>query len=141
MGILGIVVAVSLGIWLSIYVPISQHQQPSGCNPPPNYMVIIADERGYNNSVSVLAANPSALWPVIKVQTGTEVKIYVCNQDTVASHGFAIEHYMPAGVALAPGESFIANFIADTPGNFLIYCTIFCPVHAPWMIRGLLTVH
>jgi heme/copper-type cytochrome/quinol oxidase subunit 2 len=63
----------------------------------------------------------------------------VCNTDDYSPHGFAIEHYLDAGVALMPHETFHVSFTADQAGNFTFYCNIFCPVH-PYMLSGQLSV-
>jgi heme/copper-type cytochrome/quinol oxidase subunit 2 len=44
-------------------------------------------------------------------------------------HGFAISTYFPTGVAIAPGEAYTITFTATVPGNFVMYCNIFCTVH------------
>jgi FtsP/CotA-like multicopper oxidase with cupredoxin domain len=99
----------------------------STCDRPPGFFLIIADLSGFNDSISHGApANP---WPVIRVQQGDEVRILVCNKDTTQPHGFAIGTYFPAGVTIAPGESYRIVFTATVPGTFVMYCNIFCTVH------------
>ncbi|MDV3244256.1 MAG: hypothetical protein LYZ66_03645 [Nitrososphaerales archaeon] len=102
----------------------------SGCSRPPSYVLIIANETGFNgsarHSTSYLAAHP---WPVITVEKGQTVNILVCNTDPTFSHGFGIAHYLDSGVAVAPGSTFKLTFVANEAGDFTIRCTIFCPPH------------
>ncbi len=106
---------------------------------PPGYFLIIADLEGFNNSVSHLRNSPNEPWPVIKVHKGDRVNILVCNMEDYSPHGFAIQNYLDAGVALMPHESFRVSFVADQAGTFTMYCNIFCPVH-PYMLNGQLIV-
>ncbi len=78
-------------------------------------------------------------WPVIQVGQGERVVIDVVNQASSEAHGFAIAHYFPAGATIHPGQSYTVTFIADTKGNFTIFCNIFCSIH-PYMEDGLLSV-
>lgn len=102
---------------------------------PPGFFLIIADLQGFNDSVTHIESSPNEPWPVIKVHRGDHVNILVCNTDDYSPHGFAIEHYLDAGVALMPHESFRVSFVADQVGSFTMYCNIFCPVH-PYMLNG-----
>ncbi len=67
------------------------------------------------------------------------MNILVCNMDPYSPHGFAIRHYLDAGVALMPHETFHFSFVADQVGTFTVYCSIFCPVHS-YMLSGELIV-
>jgi heme/copper-type cytochrome/quinol oxidase subunit 2 len=40
---------------------------------------------------------------------------------------------------MMPHQTFRITFVADQDGTFIIFCTIFCPVH-PYMISGQLIV-
>jgi nitrous oxide reductase len=106
---------------------------------PPGYFLIIADLNGYNDSVEHLQEAPNAPWPVIRVNKGDEVNIIVCNLDDYSPHGFAIQHYFEQGTAIMPHQTFRISFLADQDGTFIIFCTIFCPIH-PYMISGQLNV-
>jgi FtsP/CotA-like multicopper oxidase with cupredoxin domain len=112
----------------------------SGCSRPPGYVLIIANESGFNGSArystSYLAAHP---WPVISVKKGQTVNIIVCNTDPTFSHGFGITHYLDSGIAVQPGSTFKFTFVADEVGDFTIRCTIFCPPHI-FMQYGRITV-
>ena len=108
----------------------------STCERPPEFILIIADLSGFNDSISHGApVNP---WPVIHVHQGDVVRLLVCNKDTTQPHGFAIGTYLDAGVVLAPGDAYRIVFTATIPGTFVIYCNIFCTVHV--FMRGRLIV-
>lgn len=128
--------------WPSLNTPANPPpvtQTLSSCVKPPGYFLIIADLRGFNNSVAHLQSSPNDPWPVIKVHKGDRVSILACNIDEYSPHGFAIQHYLDAGVALMPHESFRLSFVAYQAGNFTMYCNIFCPVHS-YMLNGQLIV-
>jgi FtsP/CotA-like multicopper oxidase with cupredoxin domain len=108
-------------------VPSAPTVEKSTCDRPPGFILIIADLSGFNDSISHGApVNP---WPVIQVHQGDVVRLLVCNKDTTQPHGFAIQTYLNAGVVLAPGDAYTIGFTATVPGNFVIYCNIFCTVH------------
>jgi FtsP/CotA-like multicopper oxidase with cupredoxin domain len=98
------------------------------CVRPPGFILIIADLSGFNNSIAHGA--PLNPWPIVRVHLGDVVRFIVCNKDQTQAHGFAIETYFDSGVALAPGEAVRIEFQATIPGSFVIYCNIFCTVHA-----------
>jgi len=100
----------------------------STCDRPPGFFLIIADLSGFNDSISHGA--PVTPWPVIRVHQGDVVHILICNEDTTQPHGFAVSTYFPMGVAIAPGEAYRVVFTATVPGTFVMYCNIFCTVHA-----------
>ena len=100
----------------------------STCVRPPGYFLIIADLSGFNDSIAHGA--PLNPWPVIHVHEGDTVRILVCNEDLSQAHGFAIQTYFDIGVILAPGDAFRIVFVATVPGMFIMYCNIFCTVHA-----------
>jgi hypothetical protein len=100
----------------------------SACVRPPGFFLIIADLSGFNDSIAHGA--PLNPWPVIHVHQGDVVRIVVCNVDQTQAHGFAIETYFDSGVVLGPGDAFRIQFEATLPGTFIIYCNIFCTVHA-----------
>jgi hypothetical protein len=151
--IFAVAVALIIGVVLSSYLPSLnsasapqgeqtsvQYSGPgSGCQNAPGYILIIADLQGFNDSVDHLQKYPSAPWPMITVHLGDLVRIFVCNRDDYAPHGFAIEHYFDVGTAIMPHKSFALTFTADMRGNFTMYCNIFCPVHV-YMLNGQLTV-
>ena len=101
---------------------------PSTCERPPGYFLIIADLSGFNDSIAHGA--PLNPWPVIHVHEGDIVRILVCNEDMSQAHGFAIQTYFDTGVIMAPGDAFRIVFAANVPGTFVMYCNIFCTVHA-----------
>ena len=130
-------IAVAAIIALTVLVGVYSYNTPSvpptalGCITPHGYVLITAGLSGFNGSVNHLRP-----WPVVTVQKGDTVNLFVCNDDRVSVHGFAIDHYLNAGVTLRSGESFRVSFVADRGGNFTIFCNIFCPVH-PFMIGQL----
>jgi FtsP/CotA-like multicopper oxidase with cupredoxin domain len=132
----GLVVAVSFFVTGIISIPPPQSSSAvaqavvtkSSCERPPGYFLIIADLSGFNNSIAHGApANP---WPVIRVHQGDVVRIIVCNKDTTQPHGFAIDTYFPRGVTIMVGQAYSIVFTATMPGTFVMYCNIFCTVHA-----------
>jgi len=124
-----LVVALLSGILITIYAPrldlrsTSPNQSGVGCNRPPGYLLIIANENGFNDSVH--HARP---WPLIRVQEGSSVGIIICNNDSVEAHGFGIDRYM-SPTQLRPGQFARTTFVANQAGNYTIYCSIFCSVH------------
>jgi hypothetical protein len=100
----------------------------STCVRPPGFILIIADLSGFNDSIAHGA--PLNPWPVVRVHLGNFVRFVVCNEDATQAHAFAIQTYFDSGVVLAPGDAFRIEFQATLPGNFVIYCNIFCTVHA-----------
>jgi hypothetical protein len=127
--------------WPSLNTPANQPLtiQRTNCVKPPGYFLIIADLRGFNDSVDHLQKSPNEPWPVIRVTRGNRVNILVCNLDDYSPHGFAIQHYFNAGVALMPHDSYVISFVAYEDGTFTIYCNIFCPEHT-YMQSGKLIV-
>jgi heme/copper-type cytochrome/quinol oxidase subunit 2 len=97
------------------------------CSSPPGYITIIADRTGLNGSVNHGA--PKTPWPVVTVNKGDTVNLFICNLDPVETHGFAIDNYFDGGVALRPGDTFKLSFVADKVGKFTIFCNIFCTIH------------
>ncbi len=105
----------------------------STCVRPPGFFLIIADLSGFNDSIAHGApVNP---WPIIRVQQGDVVHILVCNMDMSQAHGFSIQSYFDQGVILAPGDAYRIVFAATVPGTFVMYCNIFCTVHAFMVAR------
>lgn len=62
-----------------------------------------------------------------KVQQGDHVYLHVTNIERTKdiTHGFAINEYNVA-LSIPPGKTVEADFIADKPGVYWYYCTIFC---------------
>jgi heme/copper-type cytochrome/quinol oxidase subunit 2 len=88
----------------------------------------MADLSGFNDSIAHGA--PLNPWPVIRVHLGDYVRIVVCNDDQTQAHGFAIQTYFDSGLAIMPGDAYRIEFQATIPGSFVVYCNIFCTVHA-----------
>ena len=110
---------------------------PSGCAKPAGGYLIIASKLGYNDSVD--HGVPKNSWPVITVKQGQQVNIVVCNTD-IQAHGFQVAHYYDSTIeSIAPGQVIHVSFTASQTGNFRIYCSILCSVHA-FMQSGLLVV-
>ena len=110
---------------------------PAGCTKPANGFLIVASNLGYNDSELYYGKGS---WPMINVTLGSTVNITVCNTANYA-HGFQISNYYQSSiVTIQPGEVLhIPAFVADKSGNFLIYCSIPCPVHI-YMQYGKLSV-
>jgi FtsP/CotA-like multicopper oxidase with cupredoxin domain len=109
--------------------PLPVAKLPAGCVRPAGGYLIIASQYGYNDSV-LEGAGPTKAWPVISVAVGQMVEITVCNVDTVESHGFQVGDYFDKTVeSIAPGQVLSVSFVADKPGTFPIYCSIFCAIH------------
>ena len=100
----------------------------SSCIRSAGSLLILADLSGFNDSIAHGA--PLNPWPVVQVHTGDYVRFLVCNDDATQAHGFAIETYFEMGVAIPPNTAFTIEFQATIPGSFIIYCNIFCTVHA-----------
>lgn len=110
---------------------------PSGCTKPAGGFLIIASSLGFNESVN--HGSPPNSWPVMSVRQGQQVDIIVCNTD-IQAHGFQIAHYFESSIeSLAPGQVIHVSFVAGQAGDFKVYCSIFCTVHA-FMQSGLLRV-
>ena len=105
----------------------------SSCAHPAGFFLIIADLSGFNDSIAHGA--PLSPWPVVHVHQGDYVRFIVCNVDQTQAHGFAIQTYFDAGLAIPPGDAFRIEFRATIPGTFVIYCNIFCTVHAFMIAR------
>ena len=100
----------------------------STCDAPPGFILIIADLFGFNDSI--VHGAPLNPWPVIRVRQEDVVRLLVCNTDSTQAHALAIQTYFDRGVIMAPGEAFRIQFQATLAGTFVIYCNIFCTVHA-----------
>src|SRR5438552_4497388 len=101
------------------------------------FVVVMANEGmnvGFNGSKF-----QSGSWPIMNVTLGRNVTIHVINNDTVQSHGFAIQHYF-SGFALGPGTCSDVTFTADQSGSFLVYCYISCTIHV-FMQNGKINVN
>lgn len=72
----------------------------------------------------------------IKVKKGDKVLLHVKSIDV--THGFQIPEY-DINKPIKPGETVDIEFIADKPGTFTVYCSIFCGEGHPRM-RGQLIV-
>ena len=101
------------------------------------FVVVMANEGmnvGFNGSKF-----QSGSWPIMNVTLGRNVTIHVINNDTIQSHGFAIQSYFN-GFALGPGKCSDVTFTADQPGSFLVYCYISCTIHV-FMQNGKVNVN
>ncbi len=102
---------------------------PPGCFKPSGAdgFLIVASNLGYNDSELHYGTGS---WPVLDVTQGSTVNITICNTANFA-HGFQISNYYQSTVVtIQPGEVLhVPAFVADKSGNFLIYCSIPCPIH------------
>ena len=139
--LVAIVVAMAAFAFSAIYLSsVSKGTSlPAGCVRPANGFLIIASNRGYNDSVGH-GVGPNDSWPVLTIQKGQSVNVVVCNTD-IAAHGFQIYHYFDSHtVSIAPRQVIRVSFVANQTGTFRIYCSIFCVIHVPFMQYGELTV-
>jgi nitrous-oxide reductase len=62
-----------------------------------------------------------------EVREGDEIKLYLTNVETVRdmTHGVAISKH-GINVAVDPGQTAAATFVAGKPGTYWYYCTWFC---------------
>ena len=105
---------------------------PSECVKPSGGFLIVASNRGYNDSVD--HGVPTNKWPVITVQQGQTVNITVCNTD-FQTHGFQIAHYYDNDIfTVVPGQAIDVSFVASEKGDFQIYCEIPCTIH--WAMQS-----
>jgi heme/copper-type cytochrome/quinol oxidase subunit 2 len=101
------------------------------------FIVVMANEGmnvGFNDSKF-----QSGSWPMMNVTLGRTVTIHVINNDTVQSHGFAIQRYF-SGFSLGPGTCRDVTFTANQLGSFTVYCNISCTIHI-FMQSGRLNVN
>lgn len=81
------------------------------------------------NSVEVFLTAKRAEFGMdsFKVKQGDKVKITITNIERTKDiiHGFAITEY-DVNAQLPPGKTAVLEFVADKPGVFPYYCTIFC---------------
>jgi hypothetical protein len=105
----------------------TQSLLPSGCSRQAGGFLIIASSLGYNDSVAHGA--PTKSWPVLQVTKGTDVNITLCNTYSQAV-GFQVTHYLTSETqTIQPGQVINVRFLANQTGTFLIYCSIFTPIH------------
>jgi hypothetical protein len=98
---------------------------------PSGYFSIIADEKGFNDSMDYLkASNFTRPYPVIEVQQGSTVHVLFCNYSHFEAFGLAIQYYFDTGTVVMPGNATVITFLAKDPGNYSMYNNIFVPVHA-----------
>jgi hypothetical protein len=100
---------------------------PAGCVRQSGGFLIIASSLGYNDSIAHGA--PVKSWPVLEVTKGTDVTITLCNTYSQAV-GFQVSHYLAGETeTIMPGQVLSVSFIANQTGTFVIYCSIFNPIH------------
>ena len=112
--------------------------RPANVPASSTYFVVVMANEGMNVGFNG-SKFQSGSWPIMNVTLGRTVTIHVINNDTVQSHGFAIQLYF-SGFALGPGTCGDATFTADQSGSFLVYCNISCSIHE-FMQNGRLNVH
>jgi len=108
-------------------------QTLQGCpKPPSGYLLLTADEAGFNDSAS------RHTYPVITAKEGSTVYIQFCNLSTVQPFGLGIEHYLGGAVIARPGRAMLIEFQASAAGNFTLFSPIFTT--AELYTRGVLVV-
>lgn len=94
-----------------------------------HFLIIDADPGSNFEGMNGSAYHLSVPWPVMAVRQNQTVVIQVLNCASSEPHGFAISHYLNAGVTLHEGESTTVTFVANQRGIFRVYCSIFCVIH------------
>lgn len=96
----------------------------SGCTQPPVAGPPSATARVEERNVTVhrYVYEPGSNVS-INVSLGDEIVLHLTSTDV--THGFAITEY-GIHVEVAPGQTTDVRFKADRPGDFTIYCTVFC---------------
>ncbi|TMH96569.1 hypothetical protein E6H37_02535 [Candidatus Bathyarchaeota archaeon] len=112
--------------------------RPASVPGSSTYFVVVMSNEGMNVGFNG-SKFQSGSWPIMNVTLGRTVTIHVINNDTVQSHGFAIQRYF-SGFALGPGTCSNVTFTADQSGSFLVYCYISCSIHL-FMQNGRLNVN
>src|SRR5713226_1061893 len=101
--------------------------RPASVPSSSTYFVVVMTNEGMNVGFNG-SKFQSGSWPIMNVTLGRNVTIHVINNDTVQSHGFAIQHYF-TGFSLGPGTCSDVTFTANQSGSFLVYCSISCSIH------------
>jgi nitrous oxide reductase len=112
--------------------------RPASVPASSTYLVVVMANEGMNVGFNG-SKFQSGSWPIMNVTLGTTVTIHVINNDTVQSHGFAIQRYF-CGFALGPGTCGNVTFTADQLGSFTVYCSISCSIHV-FMQNGKVNVN
>ena len=112
--------------------------RPASVPASSTYFVVVMANEGMNVGFNG-SKFQSGSWPIMNVTMGRSVTIHVINNDTVQSHGFAIQLYF-SGFALGPGTCGDVTFTPDQTGSFLVYCHISCTIHV-FMQNGRLNVN
>jgi hypothetical protein len=100
---------------------------PAGCTKPAGGFLVVASASGYNDSVGHGA--PMKAWPVLVTSAGSNVTITVCNTYSHAV-GFQVAHYLQDQLeTIQPEQVIRVSFLADQAGTFLMYCSVFSPIH------------
>jgi len=105
-----------------IYIP-STAITPCVTTGQAHCFTIVASLNGYNGSLH----QPL---PIMTVQKGDTVVLRLINNDSVQSHGLAIQFYTPNGIVAHLGETKSISFQATTTGKFQIYDPIFTTIYA-----------
>jgi FtsP/CotA-like multicopper oxidase with cupredoxin domain len=101
--------------------------RPANLPASSTYFVVVMANKGMNVGFNG-SKFQSGPWPIMNVTLGRNVTIHVINNDTVQSHGFAIQSYF-TGFALGPGTCRDVTFTANQLGSFTVYCNISCTIH------------
>ena len=112
--------------------------RPANVPASSTYFVVVMANKGMNVGFNG-SKFQSDFWPIMNVTLGRNVTIHIINNDTVQSHGFAIQSYF-TGFALGPGTCRDVTFTANQLGSFTVYCNISCTIHI-FMQSGRLNVN
>ncbi len=118
--------------------PIDCWARPSNVPSGAAYFVVVMGDSGINVGFNGSRYH-NGPWPIMNVTLGQTVFIHVINNDTVQSHGFAIQQYF-TGFSISPRScGNVTPFTAFQTGSFLVYCYIFCTIHS-FMQNGRLNI-
>jgi nitrous oxide reductase len=112
--------------------------RPANVPASSTYFVVVMANEGMNVGFNG-SKFQSGSWPMMNVTLGRTITIHVINNDTVQSHGFAIQRYF-SGFALGPGKCGDVTFTASQLGSFTVFCYISCSIHL-LMQNGRLSVN
>jgi len=105
--------------------------RPASVPASSTYFVVVMANEGMNVGFNG-SKFQSGSWPIMNVTMGRTVTIHVINNDTIQSHGFAIQRYF--------SKCSDVTFTANQLGSFTVYCYISCPIHV-FMQNGKINVN
>lgn len=107
--------------FFAIYIP-STAIIPCVTTGHTHCFTIVASSNGYNDSVHQTL-------PAMDLPKGDTVVLRLINNDSVESHGLAVQFYAPNGMVAHLGETKSISFQATTTGRFQIYEPIITTIY------------